>query len=230
MKKRVYWLVFLCLCVGTVASEPMMTRYFVEVGVDAYAPISGDLDGHTRLIVDTSQNNSIQPETTLVHQMTSAAQYNVRLGAHINQHSISLGAGFSKPWAKFHDNQIARGAISSLFSLGFEYQYHFLYPGIYRPSLGIGYGFNRWNVEKSALWTDRDEQSRTGKVVYSGNSPHVVLGLGYYGFPHFVIQTTARLRFLTIQNLTTPANDFNELTESLVQTLLEGGFSVQYVF
>jgi hypothetical protein len=121
-------------------------------------------------------------------------------------------------------------AHASWLSFDFEYQYHFGFPGVWRPAIGASYGFARLDVEGAARAEDAQGVTTVGHVLFSGAMPGVVGALGYYGLPHTCIVAELRGRLASFQNLTTDANDYSALSSSLWQWISGVSVSAQYIF
>jgi len=194
-------------------------HYFVEAGASGFLPV-GEFDGKSKISVDTAGDSLVTPETVTIPKLTSFGQASTRLGVYIDGSSLSLGFGYGNPITSKQGEWIA---------LDFEYQYHFLRPNDWRPSIGANYAFTRLDVNDVSSVVSNGSTSK-GHALFSGAGPGLDAGIGWYGLPHFSVQANLRSRFLFFSHITTDANDYSQLDESLFVWLNELALSAQFIF
>jgi len=138
----------------------------------------------------------------------------IDLRAHIDASSVSFNLGLGYPEVSYEETS----EKARFFRLGVEYQYHFFWPEAWRPGIGLGYDFSSLRVPHSA-----SGEYDTSYATHSGSGFHAVTSFGYYGWEHLGIEATLRYRLLGLGNVSTDANDFAELDETLWQGVGELG-------
>lgn len=211
----------LCLAVALAAfsvgaNEPIV-RYAITGGVD-FVYSRGDFDGKNRIV---AKGEDITSETIYLADIPWFQTYALDLRAYVDASSVSFNLGLAYPEAHYlNTSEKAR-----LFRFGVEYQYHFLWPESWRPGLGLGYDFTSLRVPHSS-----HGDYGTSYATHSGSGFHFVTSLGYYGWQHFGLEAAIRYRLIGLGNVSTDANDFSELSETLWQGLGELGLRAIVVF
>lgn len=227
MKKLIVLL--LLLVASSFAGERALVRYFFQLGSGMNVPFGG-FDGKTIVDLDTDVDSTLVPESVSVPEMPVFPEITSRLGVYIDAHSLTMGLGLARPMI---ENSPAKQSIpaqhANWLSFQVEYQYNFLYPGVWRPSFGVSYGFSRFGLTDNSV-SEEEEGPEVGNALFSGTGPGVVAGFGWYGLWNLCVKTEVRGRYYNMKNLTTTANDFGQLETGLNLFLIDMGLSVQFVF
>ncbi|HSQ40906.1 MAG TPA: hypothetical protein VLM37_01350 [Fibrobacteraceae bacterium] len=216
----------LAFCVSSALAEHAEVHYFVQVGSSVEFP-AGDINGKTTVSLDSTLDSSLVPETVGVPNLPVFPVARLRLGSYIDASSISLGFGYGRPLLEEFPNAVdAPTQHANWWELDVEYQYNWLWPGPFRPSFGINYGFWRMQTQDASI----SAHKHPGDVLFSGYAMGLVIGFGWYGIPHFCVRGDLRGRLVSINNLATDVNDLSELSDPVRDWITGLSLSVQYVF
>jgi len=208
---------------------PTVVRYFVQLGGSGILPM-GSLNGKTIVSVDTVGDTSVTPEHVAIPKLPTFAMVNLRAGAYVDASTVTVGIGYGRPMLTASPaSQPIPAEHAQLWNFDFEYQYHFGYPGIWRPAIGASYGFTRMTVDAASI-ANVNGVNKVGHVLYSGAGPALVTGLGWYGYEHFAVVAEARFALWPISYVTTTYNDFGQLKQSLYEFMPSLSLSLQTGF
>jgi hypothetical protein len=140
---------------------------------------------------------------------------------------VSVGVAVGRPpVTDSPEMQPISTAHGTYLGIDFGYQYHFGYPGRFRTSIGAAYDYSRFYMPGASL----EQAGGRGKVLFSGSEFLLSTGFGYYGLSGFGFRTDLQAGMGAIKNLTTDANDFSELNQSLWFFRPSLTVAVQYLF
>lgn len=189
--------------ISAMAREPIV-RYSVLLGTDLVYS-RGDLDGKRTLV---AEGEDVVTETISLPELSPFLVYALDLRAHVDASSVSFNLGLGFPEMSYRDLD----EQGRFLRLGVEYQYHFRWPEALRPGIGLGYSFTSVRAPHAS-----SGEYDTGFATHSGNGFDAVTSLGYYGWQHFGLEGAVRYRLAALGNVSTEANDFSELDETLWQ-------------
>lgn len=226
MVRLIPWL--LLFAFSAQAGERALVRYFFQLDPSVAIP-AGDFDGKTVAELDTDVDSSLVPERVGVPEMPVYPEFSGRLGVYIDQHSLSAGVSFARPMITKSPNKLPfADQHANWLAFQVEYQYNFMYPGVWRPSFGVSYGFARFGLEGNSI--SEEDGGKVGDALFSGTGPGMVAGIGWYPLWNLCVKGELRGRYFNMKNLTTTANDFGQLEDGLNLFLVNLGISAQWVF
>ena len=199
-------------------NEEWVKKYAFAVGIDVVVT-KGDLDGISKI---NSGEKTIQ-ESVILPEVPLFLVYAFDARALANASSIALNFGLGYPKYK-HELQEGNARY---FRIGFEYQYHFLWPQPFRVGAGVGYEFSSMRFPKASVGEDGSEWSYAN---FTGNGPHTVLSAEYYFTENFAVEGAIRYRLLYLNRVATDLNDVSKLSDAVWQGVGELGIRGMFVF
>lgn len=221
-----FFLAVFCILSATVSKtfsyEPTWIRsHYIALGAD-FSLSKGHFNG--KKILSASDEEGVEPENTAVPELGHFIVPNVELGANMNAHTIAVSLGIWKPKLEYAKNSNDPQEERALFwRLGVEYRYYFFWPEKFQFGLGLNYSFTRISVPHAVSGYDSMGSSTTGKVIFSGNGAALVTSGRYYLNDHFALEASFKPKIISFGFITTPANGFSGLDDSLWQFFAELG-------
>jgi len=197
-------------------NEGWVKKYAFAAGVDIVVT-KGDLDGISGINSEEAiQENVILPEVPLF----LVYAFDARALANASSIALNFGLGYPK-----YEHKSQKGS-ARYFRIGFEYQYHFLWPEPFRIGTGVGYEFSSMRFPKASI----GEEGNWSYANFTGNGPHAVLSAEYFFTENIAVEGAIRYRLLYLNRVATDLNDVSKLSDAVWQGMGELGIRGMFVF
>jgi|GEM_PF-6529198 len=232
MNMKRFYVIISALCVMVSfaqAQEHVTVHYFLQAGGSVIVP-GGDFDGTRVAHIIPDGDTNVVLEDVAVAKLPVFPLASFLLGVNIDASSLTAHFGYGRPMLQEFPVALAVAPQHGKWiDFGVEYQYHFLYPAVVRPALGVSYGFTRLNASDAAVAQTASGPVRED-VLYYGTGPGMVAGVGWFGLEHMIASFEARGRYVSVSHLTTPENNFGIPDRTIRLWMMDVGVNVAYLF